>query len=104
MKTKCRNRLECLSCSRCLPTVLRDPTILPKKSSNNTKEHNCTLTTFRYKSTNCQTYYKEPKHGACYDTVADGQTCAMAIIPVKIKLKDKNTCVITYALFDTAKI
>ena len=70
--------VRCLTCSRNHPTLLHYPTILPEKYSNNTNAHNCTMSRSCYRFTNCQTYHKESKYGACYDTAADGQTRAMA--------------------------
>ena len=44
MKRKCRNRLKCYTCGRCLPTVLHYPTSLPEKSSNNKRKSTIRLT------------------------------------------------------------
>ena len=57
-----------LTCNHSHPTLLHYPTLLPEKYSNNTKAHNCTMSRSCYRLTNCQTYHKESKHDACYDT------------------------------------
>jgi ribosomal protein L44E len=97
---KCRNRLKCTSCGRQHPTILHDPSRLLLKSSINRDENNNSASS----NPNVD---QSVIHTACSDisaschTGAGEQTSAMAIIHVRIKLKNKNHSVITYAFFDS---
>ncbi|XP_022335109.2 uncharacterized protein LOC111131734 [Crassostrea virginica] len=102
MTRKCRNRLKCSTCSRSHPTVLHDPTRLPSNSSNSKKEQNYNNSSTLIIDQPTTSYFKESANvSACCDNGAGDQSCAMAIIPVRIKLKDKSHSIVTYAFFDT---
>lgn len=102
MSMKCRNRLRCSLCGRFHPTILHDPT----KSSVNVSNHkseagDSSLAVPKIKQSAANCFAENSSISACCDTGAGDQTCAMAIIPVRIKLKDKSHSVVTYAFFDS---
>lgn len=102
MSMKCRNRLKCSLCGRFHPTILHDPT----KSSVNMSNHkgeasDSSLAVPKIKQSAAYCSTENSSISACCDTGAGDQTCAMAIIPVRIKLKDKSHSVVTYAFFDS---
>lgn len=99
---KCRNRLKCSLCGRFHPTILHDPT----KSSVNMSNHkgeasDSSLAVPKIKQSAAYCSTENSSISACCDTGAGDQTCAMAVIPVRIKLKDKSHSVVTYAFFDS---
>ncbi|XP_061175604.1 uncharacterized protein LOC133184531 [Saccostrea echinata] len=97
---KCRNRLKCISCGRQHPTILHDPSRSTPNYPINREEHNNSVSS----SSNVDQsviHTGNSDVGASCDTGAVEQTSAMAIIPVRIKLKNKNHSVITYAFFDS---
>ncbi|XP_061191695.1 uncharacterized protein LOC133199905 [Saccostrea echinata] len=97
---KCRNRLKCISCGRQHPTILHDPSRSTPNYPINREEHNNSVSS----SSNVDQSVIQTGNsdvGASCDVGAGEQTSAMAIIPVRIKLKNKNHSVITYAFFDS---
>lgn len=102
MSMKCRNRLKCSLFGRFHLTILHDPT----KSSVNMSNHkgeasDSSLAVPKIKQSAAYCSTENSSISACCDTGAGDQTCAMAVIPVRIKLKDKSHSVVTYAFFDS---
>ncbi|KAK3101436.1 hypothetical protein FSP39_003570 [Pinctada imbricata] len=92
---KCRGRHKCSICGRRHPTALHDPTRVPVTASAETGDSQPTDT----KSDASLSH--NPDVTATTDMRAGETTCAMAIIPVRVKLKDRNHSVATYAFFDS---
>ncbi|KAK3086822.1 hypothetical protein FSP39_023974 [Pinctada imbricata] len=92
---KCRGRHKCSICGRRHPTALHDPTRVPVTASAETGDSHPTDT----KSDASLSH--NPDVTATTDMRAGETTCAMAIIPVRVKLKDRNHSVATYAFFDS---
>ena len=79
MKTSCKNPATCNSCKGNHPTILH---IESKRVEDKTSSIDKTS-------------------GFCGQTGAGDYDCAMAIIPVRVRLKDKIKSVETYAFFDS---
>ncbi|XP_062621125.1 uncharacterized protein LOC134282740 [Saccostrea cucullata] len=92
---KCKARLQCSICSRRHPTILHDPT---KCVAKPTDEENINPVSTDVKTT-CK--ISKPQISAFSDKGAGETTCAMAIIPVRVKLKNKPYSIETYAFFDS---
>ena len=82
----CRNRLTCKICHKKHPSILHDENRIQKSDSEK----------------------KPAESGTCGVSNVVGQlgagnnpSCAMAIVPVKVKMRNKDKVIKTYAFFDT---
>ncbi|XP_071181279.1 uncharacterized protein [Mytilus edulis] len=91
----CKMRATCLICNKRHPTLLHDKEKIPrdvtpmKQSESSTEVEN--------KTSACTSYLSDNNS----QVGAGDMSCAMAIIPVRVKLKNKAPCVETYAFFDS---
>ena len=91
----CRGRLKCSICGRRHPTALHDPSraqVSPNAEMG--ASHSTDLKSDASLTLNSGVT-------ATTDMRAGETTCAMAIIPVRVKLKDSSHSVETYAFFDS---
>ncbi|VDI27101.1 Hypothetical predicted protein [Mytilus galloprovincialis] len=98
MSNKCNRRLKCSICARLHPTILHIDNQINKQSSSQQEP------SFKKDDPQIPTNH-EGTHPVNSSTSSDkgagDVTCAMAIIPVRVKLNNRSQSVETYAFFDS---
>ncbi|CAC5378733.1 unnamed protein product [Mytilus coruscus] len=91
----CRMRASCLICNKRHPTLHHDKEKV-SRDINPMKQTECS-TKVEYKTSAYTSYFSDNN-----SQIRTGDmSCGMAIIPVRVKLKNKAPCVETYAFFDS---
>ncbi|XP_062588283.1 uncharacterized protein LOC134249947 [Saccostrea cucullata] len=101
LSSQCRKRLKCTECSRQHPTILHNE---DQRVKNNQLVEEVSVCGKQLESSTFSKDDSKPSVNAissgCHEETED-ISCAMAIIPVRVKLKNKPYTVETYAFFDS---